>query len=183
VRAHMLKSLMATLLVGTLCVSQAAPALAQATEGDRVKGDIAGTVGLGLLGAEVGLFLPPAFNLQDHWWAWVLFPAITAAGGAVAGAFAFEPRNPEPAVTVSILGAGFLLAVPALVGASALSTYRRDRDIERAESGGLLRFGKRGPELGAPNITTASVFSAAEQARYGLPQKTSTRLTLVSGRF
>jgi hypothetical protein len=178
----MLKCLVATLLVGTLCTASVAPALAQ-DQGDRLKGNVAGTVGLGVLGAEVGLFLPPAFNLQDHWWAWVLFPAITAAGGAVAGAFAFEPRNPEPAVTISILGASFLLAVPAVVSASALATYRRDRDIERAESGGLLRFGKRGPELGAPNIITTSVFTQQEQARYGLPQKTSTRLTLVSGRF
>ncbi|HEY6880087.1 MAG TPA: hypothetical protein VI299_18815 [Polyangiales bacterium] len=181
-RAHILKCLVATLLVGSLCATQVSPAFAQ-DQGDRVKGDIAGTVGLGVLGAEVGLFLPPAFNLQDHWWAWVLFPAITAAGGAVAGAFAFEPRSPEPAVTVSILGASFLLAVPAIVGASALSTYRRDRDIDRAEAGGLIRFSKRGPELGAPNLITTSVFSQAEQARFGLPQKTSTRLTLVSGRF
>jgi hypothetical protein len=183
VRARMLKTLVTTLLIGALIATQTSSAWAQAQEGDRVKGDIAGTIGLGILGAEVGLFLPPAFNLQDRWWAWVLFPAITAAGGAVAGAFAFEPRSPEPAVTVSILGASMLLAVPAIVGASALSTYRRDRDIERAESGGLLRFGKRGTELGMPNIVTTAVFSPSEQARYGLPQRNSTRLTLVSGRF
>lgn len=182
-RAHMLKCFVTTLVIGALLSLQASPAWAQTTEGDRVKGDIAGTVGLGILGAEVGLFLPPAFNLQDRWWAWVLFPAITAAGGAVAGVFAFEPRSPEPAVTVSILGASMLLAVPALVSASALATYRRDRDIQSAEGGGLIRFSKRGTSIGAPDITTTAVFSPTEQARYGLPQRNSTRVTLFSGRF
>ena len=184
-RAYMLKCLAATLLVLAVVSLQAQPACAQAAaqQGDQVKGDVAGTVGLGLLGAEVGLFLPPAFNLQDHWWAWVLFPAVTAAGGAVAGVFLFEPRDPEPAVTVAILGAGMLLAVPAVVSASALSSVRRRKDVERVESGGLLRLTKRGAEVGAPAITTASVFSLTEQARFGLPQRTSTRVALVSGRF
>jgi hypothetical protein len=189
VRAHMLKRFVTSLVIAAFVSLQASSVWAQdaapiSNEGARVKGDIAGTVGLGILGAEVGLFLPPAFNLQDQWWAWVLFPALGAAGGAVAGVFAFEPRSPEPAVTVSILGASMLLAVPALVSASALATYRRDRDIQSAsEGGGLIRFGKRGASLGAPNITTTAVFTPAEQARFGLPQRNSTRMTLISGRF
>ena len=187
-RAHVLKCFAATLVVSAILVLPAPAVLAQAQpaqqQGDRVKGDIAGTVGLGLLGAEVGLFLTPAFNLQDHWWAWVLFPALGAAGGAIAGVFAFEPRDPEPAVTVSILGAGMLLAVPAAVGASAIASARRGRQIDRVDNGGLLRFAKGGrPHLGAPAISTAQVFTPAEQARFGLPQRSSTRMTLVSGRF
>jgi hypothetical protein len=182
VRAHMLKCLAAGLLVLAIGTLNTETAYAQ-QQGDRVEGNIAGTVGLGLLGAEVGLFLPPAFNLQDHWWAWVLFPAVGAAGGAVAGAFAFDPGSPEPAVTVAILGAGMLLAVPAIVGASALSSARRANQIDEAQNGGLLRFSKRGASLGAPSVTTQAMFSPAEQARYALPQKSSTRLTLISGRF
>lgn len=184
-RAHVLKNLAVPLLALTIFALPAAPTRAQdaPTPGDRVKGNIAGTVGLGLLGAEVGVLLTPAFNLQDHWWAWVLFPALGAAGGAVAGAFAFEPRNPEPAVTVSILGASMLLAVPAVVGASALKTMRQSRNIDRVQNEGILRFGKRGPEVGVPTIQSASVFTPAEQARFGLPQRTSMRATLISGRF
>lgn len=184
-RAHMLKTLAATLLAFAMLASHVDTASAQAavTEGDRVKGNIAGTVGLGLLGAEVGLLLTPAFNLQDHWWAWVLFPAVGAAGGAVAGAFAFEPRSPEPAVTVSILGAGLLLAIPAVVGASALASLRRSRSIDSAGNEGLLRFGKAGTQVGMPTVASVPVFSAAEQARFGLPQRSSTRVTLLSGRF
>ncbi len=184
-RAYLLKCLAATLLALAVVSLQTQSVHAQAAqpEGDKIKGDIAGTVGLGLLGAEVGLFLPPAFNLQDHWWAWVLFPAVTAAGGAVAGVFVFEPRDPKPTVTVSILGAGMLLAVPMVVSASALATARRRKDMERVESGGLLRFSRRGAEFGAPAVTTTQIFSPAEQARFGLPQRTSTRVALVSGRF
>jgi hypothetical protein len=184
VRAHLLKYLAVTLLTLAVAALPAQSAHAQEVrQGDTIAGDIAGTVGLGLLGAEVGLFLPPAFNLQDHWWAWVLFPAIGAAGGAVAGVFAFDEGSPEPAVTVSILGAGMLLAVPAVVGASALSSARQGRNLDRVQNEGLLRFGKQGTRVGVPSISSASVFSANEQARFGLPQRTSMRMSLVSGRF
>jgi hypothetical protein len=181
VRAHMLKSLSGMLLALALITTQANTASAQVREGDRVDGHVAGTVGLGLIGAEVGLLLTPAFNLQDHWWAWVLFPVIGAAGGAVAGVFALE--DVDPAVTVSILGAGMLLAVPAVVSAAAISSSRHGRNIDQAGNEGLLRLSERGAKVGVPSVSTAPVFSAAEQARYGLPQRTSTRLSLVSGRF
>jgi len=183
VRAHMLKCFAAGLLALAIGTLSTETAYAQ-NNGDRIDGNIAGTVGLGLLGAEVGLFLTPAFNLQDHWWAWVLFPAVGAAGGAVAGALTFDPGSPEPAVTVAILGAGMLLAVPAVVGASQWASARRANQMDEAQNGGgLLRFGKRGASFGAPSIVTAQVFSPTEQARYNLPQKTSTRLSLISGRF
>lgn len=185
VRAHLLKCLAATLLTLSVASLPAQPVFAQepVTAGDRIKGDIAGTVGLGLLGAEVGLFLPPAFNLQDHWWAWVLFPTIGAAGGVVAGIFAFEPGSPDPAVTVSLLGAGMLLAVPAVVSASALTSARRGRNIDHAQNEGLLRVGKQGTSVGVPSVVSAPVFTQAEQARFGLPQRSSTRVSLISGRF
>lgn len=152
-------------------------------DGDQVKGNIAGTVGLGLLGAEVGLLLPPAFKLQDHWWAWVVFPTVTAAGGAVAGALLFEPRDPGPAVTVSLLGAGVALAIPAIVGAIALKNMRQ-RQEEAQEPGGVLRFGSnKGWSVGMPAIASAPVYSPAERLRFGAQQRTMVRVPLVSGRF
>ena len=186
-RAHMKNGLRRMMLVALLVLSfgaaQTQKALAQAqSSGDRIDGNVAGAVGLGLLGAEVGLFLPPAFKLQDHWWAWVLFPAIGAAGGGVAGALAFDPGNPKPAITVSLLGIGMLLAVPAIVGASALSSARRGQEIDHAQ-GGVLRFSKKGASFGAPSISTAATFSTAEQQRYGVAQRSSTRVSLISGRF
>lgn len=184
VRAHVLKSIAATLMVLAVVSLDADPAAAQAAAtGDRLKGDVAGTVGLGLLGAELGVLLTPTVGLQDQWWAWALLPTIGAAGGVVAGIFAFEPREPEPAVTVSILGAGMLLAVPAVVGASAITSARRARNDDRAGANGLLHFSKHGARFSAPQVTTTAVFSASEQARFGLPSRTSTRVSLVSGRF
>ncbi|MDB4972195.1 MAG: hypothetical protein JWN48_536 [Myxococcaceae bacterium] len=187
-RAHMLRGLPVVLLIlalGTMPTQKASaadPVASPVGPGDTIRGNVAGTVGLGLLGAEAGLFLVPAFKLQDHWWAWALFPALGATGGALAGAFAFDPHDPKPAVTISILGIGMALAVPAVVGASALASKRRGEDLDQAQ-GGVLRFSKKGASWGAPAITTQAVFSPSEQARFSLPQRSSTRVSLISGRF
>jgi hypothetical protein len=180
VGSHVVKLLVAAFTVVVL--SQSVSAHAQ-TRGERVKGDVAGTVGLGMLGAELGLILTPTVGLHDQWWAWVLFPTVGAAGGVVAGVFAFEPRDPHPAVTVSILGAGFLLAVPAVVGAAAIKNKRQNREPKESLEGGVLRFGKAGPRWGVPAVTTAHAYSPAEQLRFGLNQRNIYKVALVSGRF
>jgi hypothetical protein len=177
VRSHAVKALVFACAVALLS-SQAQIARA---DGDDVKGNIAGTVGLGLLGAEVGLLLPPAFKLQDHWWAWVLFPTVLAAGGAVTGALLFDPGDPKPAVTISLLGAGMALAIPAIVGAVALKDKRQAQD-EAMESGGVLRFGSN-HRWGVPAVGTRPVYSSAERLRYGVQQRTMVQVPLVSGRF
>jgi hypothetical protein len=182
VGSHVVKLLVAIFTVAAL--SQSVPASAQSSDGDRVKGNIAGTIGLGMLGAELGLILTPTVGLQDHWWAWVLFPTLGAAGGAVAGALVFEPRDPSPAVTVSLLGAGFALAVPAIVGAAAIKNKRQNREPkESLQQGGVLRFGKVGSRWGMPAVATAQVYSPAEQLRFGLKQRNVVNVALVSGRF
>jgi peptidoglycan/LPS O-acetylase OafA/YrhL len=180
VRSYAVKLMVATLAVAFLC-GHAQPVHAQ--DGKDVKGNVAGTIGLGMLGAEVGLLLTPAFNLQDKWWAWALFPTVFAAGGAVAGALAFDPGNPDPAVTISLLGAGFALAVPAIVGAVALKNKRQNRDRAESESGAVLRLGKVQRRWGVPAISTAQVYSLAEQQRFGFAQRSVLRVPLVSGRF
>jgi len=178
VRAHVAKIFIAAFTVVTLA-SQAPSARA---DGDVVKGNIAGTVGLGLLGAEVGLLLPPAFKLQDRWWAWVLFPTLGAVAGAVPGALLFDEGSPKPAVTVSLLGAGMALAIPAIVGAVALKN-KRDNAEPEYEGGAVLRFGKVNSRWGVPAVGAAPVYSAAEQSKFGLRQRTFLSLPLVSGRF
>lgn len=177
-RSHAVKVLVLACAVAML--SAQAP-VAHAADGDEVKGNIAGTVGLGLLGAELGLILTPACKLQDHWWAWVLFPTVFAAGGAVAGALAFDPGSPDPAVTVSLLAAGMVLAVPAVVGAIAWKDKRQAQDAAM-ESGGVLRFGSN-HRWGVPAIGTRPVYSANERLRYGVQQRTMVQVPLVSGRF
>jgi hypothetical protein len=177
VRSHAVKALVFACAVALL----SAQAQVARADGDEVKGNIAGTIGLGLLGAEVGLLLPPAFKLQDRWWAWVLFPTVCAAGGAVAGALAFDPGSPSPAVTVSLLGAGLALAIPAIVGAVALKDKRQAQDAA-TESGGVLRFGSN-RHWGVPAVGTRPLYSSAERLRYGVQQRTMVQVPLVSGRF
>lgn len=180
-RSHVVRLFVAAFTVAVLS-TQTLPARA---DGDDVKGNIAGTIGLGLLGAELGLLLTPSVGLHDQWWAWVLFPTVGAAGGAVAGALLFEPRDPSPAVTVSLLGAGFALAIPAIVGAVSIKNRRSNRQPkdDRGEGGGVLRFGKVGSRWGIPAIAAAQVYSPAEQLRFGLNQRNVVRVPLVSGRF
>lgn len=96
-----------------------------------VGADGKGILGLGIIGAEIG-FIVPALIVSagarelDEWWAWVLFPAIGAAGGAVAGYFALEDPNMGqgfPEVAVAMLAVGMALIVPTFVGVLALTSY------------------------------------------------------------
>lgn len=179
VRAHVVRILIAVAVFAAL----GAPARAARADGDEVKGNVAGAVGLGLLGAEVGLFLPPAFKLQDRWWAWVLFPTLGAAGGALAGGFAFDEGDPGPAVTVSLLGAGMALVLPAVVGALAFKNKRQNAEPKELEGGAVLRLGKVDRHWGVPAVTSVPVYASSEQTRWGLRQRSMLRVSLVSGRF
>jgi hypothetical protein len=179
VRSHVARIFIAAFTVVTL----ASHATSARADGDDVKGNVAGTVGLGLLGAEVGLLLPPAFKLQDRWWAWVLFPTLGAAAGAVPGALLFDAGDPDPAVTVSLLGAGMALAIPAVVTAVALKNRRDNAEPKELQGGAVLRLGKVNGRWGIPAISTAQVYSAAEQTRFGVQQRSIVKLPLVSGRF
>lgn len=178
-RLHAFRAVILALVV----VASTGSAHAQSVgEGKSMKGNVAGTVGLGLLGAEVGLLLPPAFKLQDRWWAWVLFPTVTAAGGAVAGALAFDPGSPGPAVTLPLIGAGVALAIPAIVAAVALKN-KRDNAQEALESGGVLHFGKNGRRWGVPAVAAGPAYTNEERMRYGVRQRSVVNVSLVSGRF
>lgn len=154
------------------------------TDGKDINGNVAGTIGLGLLGAELGLILTPTFGLQDHWWAWALFPTLGAAGGALAGGFAFDPGSPGPAVTVTLLGVGAALVIPAVVGALALRDRKNNKSMEnRLEGGGAIRLSRQGTRFSIPDVSSRQVYSAAEQQRFGVNQRSAIQVSLVSGRF
>jgi len=161
------------------------------TSGERVDGDLKGTIGLGLLGMELGLILPPALKLHDQWWAWTLFPVVGAAGGAVAGIFIFEGNDPDPKVTVPILAVGIGLVIPAVVGSLAIKSKRETQEIERgfnasADQGdGLVRVNPRGTFVRVPAFTVATRTNTADQLRYGVSSQRATafHVPLLSGRF
>ncbi|HJL15062.1 MAG TPA: hypothetical protein RMH99_05365 [Sandaracinaceae bacterium LLY-WYZ-13_1] len=104
-----------------------------------VGADGKGILGGGILGAEIG-FIVPALIVSagarelDEAWAWILFPAIGAAGGAVGGYFALEdPQTTDmsgavtqqgfPEVAVAVLAVSMALIVPTFVGVLALTSY------------------------------------------------------------
>jgi len=178
-------TLAAVLLLQTGNVS--AQAATTAKSGERVDGDIKGTVGLGLIGMEVGLLLPPILKLHDQAWAWAVFPIAGAAAGAVGGFFAFEGNDPNPKVTVPILAIGIGLVIPAVVGSLAIKSRREAADMEQGydDGTGLVRFNRKGTFVRAPALAVGSRYNTTDQLRYGVASQRATTLhvPLFSGRF
>jgi uncharacterized membrane protein YeaQ/YmgE (transglycosylase-associated protein family) len=113
--------LVVTVLVVSLGLIHASCAQAQ----ERVDAGFKGTLGLGLIGAEVGAAVPALFRVHSTW-AYIVFPVVGAAGGAVIGQVAIDdPDHREAAIAT--LTAGLALAIPALIlTASALSYHPED---------------------------------------------------------
>ncbi len=147
-RTHRLTHIAGLALLLALTPEMVAPRQAQAqctpsvrcvTVGAQGKG----ILGLGIVGAEIGFMLPAIIvgaggRELDEWWAYVLFPVVFAAGGAVAGYFLLEeptqivpptPTSPArrvsgyPEAAVAVLAVGMALIVPTFVGVLALTSY------------------------------------------------------------
>lgn len=102
-------------MMAAAMVSLAAPpraALAQDLPSEPIDATPKGTIGLGLVGAELGLIIPSAAGLTDVW-ALTVFPVVGAAGGALAGYFALdEPGREKGSVAALVVGlAGVLPAI------------------------------------------------------------------------
>ncbi len=90
-----------------------------------------GAVGLGLVGAELGFFIPAAVGLHELW-AFIVFPLIGGAGGAVGGYFAFDqPNNVELSVAFLAIGMGLIL--PTLVATLAFTAYDPGPDTQQQD--------------------------------------------------
>ncbi len=103
---------------------------------NRVGADGKGLLGGGILGAEIG-FMTTALIVNagareiDQWWAWILFPAVGAAGGAIAGYYGLEDPNMQegfPEVAVAVFAISMALIVPTFVGVLALTAYNPGPD-------------------------------------------------------
>jgi len=157
-------------------------------EPELVDKDVKGTVGLGLIGLEVGMLMPGITGLTDAW-AWAVFPAIGAAGGVVGGIFAFEQRDSaKPKAAVATLGIGIGLAIPMAVASLALANKRKrddefqslaeKRQLAAAKAGsGLLRVSPEGTFVRVPGI--APLLGRAADGR----RSRGTLVSLFSGRF
>ena len=160
-----------------------------------------GTIGLGLVGAELGLIIPSVSGLNEIW-ALTVFPVVGAAGGALAGYFALDkPGREKGSVAALVVGlAGVIPAVLVTVKGVReerqnrweptpqiqLRTEKEQRAFEIAEAGpGLLRRSRSGLRVAAPGLSfSRRAQRDAETARLGgLRDRTEMRLSLASGVF
>ncbi|MGB5698110.1 MAG: hypothetical protein WBM46_20840 [Polyangiales bacterium] len=160
-----------------------------------------GTIGLGLVGAELGLIIPSASGLNQAW-SLAVFPVVGATGGALAGYFALDkPGRERGSVAALVVGlAGVLPAI--LVTVKGVRKERQDRwepvpqielrsekeqrAFETAEAGpGLLRRSRSGFRVSVPSVSfSRRAPQDAETARMGgLRERTEMRLSLASGVF
>lgn len=85
-----------------------------------------GMIGLGLIGAELGLIIPALIQEAtgtNEWWPYLVFPLVGAAGGIIGGYFMEEATVSSPEVDVIFMAIGMALVVPAVVGTLALTAY------------------------------------------------------------
>ncbi len=160
-----------------------------------------GTIGLGLVGAELGLIIPSVSGLNEVW-SLTVFPIVGAAGGAVAGYFALDkPGREKGSVAALVIGlAGVLPAILVTVKGVRqerqnrweptpqieIRSEKEQRAFELVEAGpGLLRRSRSGLRVSMPGISVSRrAPSDVESARLGgLRERTEMRLSLASGVF
>jgi hypothetical protein len=159
--------------VAVVCLGLAAlPAASRAhAQGKPVAADFKGAVGLGLVGAELGAVVP-ALAGADAAWAYVVFPIVGAAGGAVAGYFAID-RPGHVELSVAALTVGMALVIPALVITLWATAY--DPDSDAVDSGQARSTGH------AVNQRRANTLSARAQKRIATASAGSGVVRLADG--
>ncbi|MDD9942147.1 MAG: hypothetical protein OXU20_13965 [Myxococcales bacterium] len=150
-----------------------------------------GMIGLGLIGAEIGMLVPAIAGVSDTW-AYLVFPTIGAAGGAVAGIFLLQDGSPTPAggvgspeLAVAAFAVGLTGLIPALVVTMAATAYDPEDDADLAQAAreagpGLVRVSPKGTFVAAPGVqvrTTKADPLGVRDARRELS------VSVVSGRF
>lgn len=160
-----------------------------------------GAIGLGLVGAELGLIIPSVSGLNEVW-ALTVFPVVGAAGGALAGYFALDkPGREKGSVAVLVVGiAGVLPAV--LVTVKGVRQERQERweptpqiqirsekekqAFELAEAGsGLMRRTRSGVRASMPDVSVSLRTPETDETLRlgGLRPRREVRLSLFSGVF
>jgi hypothetical protein len=185
--------------------AQAGGTAAASSSKQQVKALPKGTVGLGLIGAELGFVIPTVCGL-DETWSLIVFPIVGAGGGAALGYFLLDKGDGHPTTAVAMLATGLALVIPAAVITLWATAYSPEdeaavkpsevkvtvaragepnaQQMARSAGPGLLRWSPDGLFLGAPAVTTA-LASESTQAAPGLALQphTELRVTMVSGRF
>lgn len=90
-----------------------------------------GALGVGLLGAELGLMIP-AWAGMDQTWGYVVFPIVGAAGGAIGGYYLLDSPN-ETNYSIAALAVGMAMLIPSVVIALSATAYDPDDDTSTVE--------------------------------------------------
>jgi len=180
---------------------------AQQLPSETIRATPKGAIGLGLVGAELGLIIPSATGLTDIW-ALTVFPVVGAAGGALAGYFALDKPGREKG-SVAALVVGLVGVLPAILvtvkgvreerqnayepPTIEIRSEKEQRALELVEAGpGLLRRSRSGLRVSMPGVSFSRGrvvdVADAETARLGgrlggLRDRTEMRLSLASGVF
>ena len=158
---------------------------ASAQERTPVEPDFKATVGLGLVGAELGFVLPAVAGLRDAW-AYVVFPVVGAGGGSLAGYFLIEKGTDSPELSVAMLATGMGLIIPAMIITLSASAYDPEQDVaarSRSAPAALVRITEGGVDLGTPSLQVAPSLGPREALRIGATRDRQVRVSLVSGRL
>jgi hypothetical protein len=102
-----------------------APASASAIGKEDASGTAKGTVGGGLLGAELVLSIEAAVGVQNPW-LYVVGGVVGAGGGAVGGYFIEQDASPR--VSMLLLAGGLTLAIPTTVAVLSATAYEPPSD-------------------------------------------------------
>ena len=90
-----------------------------------------GSIGLGLLGAELGTMIPAWAGMRAAW-GYVVFPLVGGAGGAVAGYYLLDSPD-QTTWSVVALAAGMAMVIPTIVIALSASAYDPDEEHTAVE--------------------------------------------------
>jgi hypothetical protein len=102
-----------------------APASASAIGEEDASGNLKGTIGGGLLGAELVLAIEAAVGVQNPW-LYVVGGVVGAGGGAVGGYFIEQDASPR--ASMLLLAGGLTLAIPTTVAVLSATAYEPPAD-------------------------------------------------------
>lgn len=159
------------------CFAVSTPALAQSDTPQTIEASPKGKIGLGLIGAELGVAIPAIIGV-DAWWAYLVFPVVGAAGGAVLGHVWLDNGN-HAELSVVFLTASMTLVIPTLVLAAAATAYdpEENRGDEASLGSGALRVDRGALKLRPPGV------SVLPDAQAGKLHVSGVHVSLLSGRF
>jgi hypothetical protein len=159
------------------CSAVSSPVHAQTDTGTPVEASPKGAIGIGLLGAELGVAVPAIIGV-DAWWAYLVFPVAGAAGGALLGHFWIDNGN-HAELSVVFLTAGMAFVIPTLVLAAAATAYDPESEASNQASlgSGALRYDAGTLALAPPGV------SVLPDAQAGKLHVSGVHVSLVSGRF